>query len=142
MWGTPNDRFVILISRISDLGRSLRRAGPFISEKFHLGVEAQFARMLFAVVVLFYISWTAIVVSSGSSYIYTHTQFLLPWLHTQKWVWHQVLKLLSVIRHVTCLCTCTVHVYMYSARVHVQCTCTCTVHVYMYMYMYVVRAAP
>lgn len=48
-------------TRISDLGRSLRRAAPFISEKFHLGVEAQFARMLFAVVVLFYVSWTLIV---------------------------------------------------------------------------------
>ena len=34
-----------------------------MAEKFQLGVEAQFARMLFAVVVLFYISWSTIVVS-------------------------------------------------------------------------------
>ena len=34
-----------------------------ITEKFQLGVEAQFARMLFVVVVLFYVSWTTTVVS-------------------------------------------------------------------------------
>lgn len=32
-------------------------------EKFQFGVEAQFAGMLFVVVLLFYLSWTAILVS-------------------------------------------------------------------------------
>lgn len=49
--------------RISDLGKSLKKAAPLITEKFQLGVEAQFARMLLAVVVLFYISWTGLMVS-------------------------------------------------------------------------------
>lgn len=49
--------------RISGIGIALKKAAPIITEKFQLGVEAQFARMLFAVVALFYVSWTALVVS-------------------------------------------------------------------------------
>lgn len=49
--------------RISGIGSALKKAAPLITEKFQLGVEAQFARMLFAVVALFYVSWTALVVS-------------------------------------------------------------------------------
>lgn len=49
-----------LTSRISDLGKSLKTG---ITEKFQLGVEAEFGRMFFLVVVLFYITWTTIVVS-------------------------------------------------------------------------------
>ena len=57
--------------RISDLGKSLKRAAPVISEKFPLGVAAQFVRMLFTVVLLFYVSWTTIVVSP-CTYLDTH----------------------------------------------------------------------
>ena len=57
--------------RISDLGKSIKRAAPVISEKFQLGVEAQFVRMLFSVVLLFYVSWTTIVVGLRA-YVYTH----------------------------------------------------------------------
>ena len=56
--------------RISDIGKSLKKAAPLITEKFQLGVEAQFARMLLAVVVLFYISWTGLMVSYGGTYAY------------------------------------------------------------------------
>ena len=49
-----------LTTRISDLGKSLKTG---ISEKFQLGVEAEFGRMFFFVVLLFYITWTTIVVS-------------------------------------------------------------------------------
>ena len=63
---TPSPTF-----RISDLGKSLKRAAPVISEKFQLGVEAQFVRMLFSVVLLFYVSWTTIVVSL-CTYLDTH----------------------------------------------------------------------
>lgn len=56
--------------RISDLGKSLKKAAPIIQEKFQLGVEAQFARMLLAVVVLFYISWTGLMVSYGGIVLY------------------------------------------------------------------------
>lgn len=59
------------IHRISDLGTALKRAAPLITEKFQLGVEAQFARMLFAVVALFYVSWTTLVVSSHAHLTYT-----------------------------------------------------------------------
>ena len=59
--------------RISDLGKSIKAAAPLITEKLQLGVEAQFARMLFAVVALFYISWTVIVVSG--------------WVLVGGWVW-------------------------------------------------------
>jgi len=52
-------------SRISDLGKSLKKAAPVIQEKFQFGVEAQFAGMLFAVVALFYASWTTLVVSES-----------------------------------------------------------------------------
>ena len=45
------------------MGKSIKKAAPVITEKFQLGVEAQFARMLFVVVVLFYVSWTTTVVS-------------------------------------------------------------------------------
>lgn len=55
--------FLLLSRRISDLGKTIKAAAPIFTEKFQLGVEAQFARMLFAVVALFYISWTTIVVS-------------------------------------------------------------------------------
>eukprot|EP00731_Ephydatia_muelleri_P015530 Em0008g1250a len=48
-----------LTTRISDLGKSLKTG---ISEKFQLGVEAEFGRMFFFVVLLFYITWTTIVV--------------------------------------------------------------------------------
>ena len=51
------------IHRISDIGIAIRKAAPIITEKFQLGVEAQFARMLFAVVALFYVSWTTLLVS-------------------------------------------------------------------------------
>ena len=44
-----------------------------ITEKFQLGVEAQFARMLFAVVGLYYISWTTIVVSIPLTKCTKHT---------------------------------------------------------------------
>jgi len=57
--------------RISDLGKSLKKAAPLITEKFQLGVEAQFARMLLAVVVLFYISWTGLMVSYGGTHAYS-----------------------------------------------------------------------
>ena len=60
-------KFVVIFfastHRISDLGKSLKRAAPVITEKFQLGVEAQFVGMLFTVVLLFYVSWTTIVVS-------------------------------------------------------------------------------
>jgi len=49
------------------LGKSLKKAGPLITEKFQLGVEAQFARMLFAVTALFYFTWTTLVVSVDAS---------------------------------------------------------------------------
>lgn len=49
-----------LTTCISDLGKSLKTG---ISEKFQLGVEAEFGRMFFFVVLLFYITWTTIVVS-------------------------------------------------------------------------------
>ena len=49
--------------RISDIGIALKKAAPILTERFQLGVEAQFARMLFAVVALFYVSWTTLVVS-------------------------------------------------------------------------------
>lgn len=57
--------------RISDIGKSLKKAAPLITEKFQLGVEAQFARMLLAVVVLFYISWTGLMVSYGGTHAYS-----------------------------------------------------------------------
>ncbi len=57
--------FIFSKFRISDLGNALKKAAPVITEKFQLGVEAQFARMLFAVVALFYLSWTTLVVSWG-----------------------------------------------------------------------------
>ena len=49
-----------LVSRISDFGKTLKTG---ISEKFQLGVEAEFGRMFFFVVILFYITWTTIMVS-------------------------------------------------------------------------------
>ncbi len=52
--------------RISDLSKSLRKAAPLVAEKFQFGVEAQFAVMLFAVVFLFYLTWTAILVSPST----------------------------------------------------------------------------
>ncbi len=57
--------------RISDLSKSLRKAAPLVVEKFQFGVEAQFAVMLFAVVFLFYLTWTAILVSDHNSYTRT-----------------------------------------------------------------------
>ena len=61
-------------SRISDFGKSIKKAAPIIQEKFQLGVEAQFARMLLCVVILFYVSWTTLMVSyfacSACIYIY------------------------------------------------------------------------
>ena len=56
-------RAIMLCSRISDIGIALKKAAPILTERFQLGVEAQFARMLFAVVALFYVSWTTLVVS-------------------------------------------------------------------------------
>ncbi len=53
----------LLTHRISDLSKSLRKAAPLVAEKFQFGLEAQFAFMLFAVVFLFYLTWTAILVS-------------------------------------------------------------------------------
>lgn len=53
----------IFFHRISDIGIAIKKAAPIITEKFQLGVEAQFARMLFAVVALFYVSWTTLLVS-------------------------------------------------------------------------------
>ena len=43
------------------IGKSLTKAS--ITQKFQLSVEAQFARMFFAVVALFYVSWTTLMVS-------------------------------------------------------------------------------
>ena len=56
--------FSLYACRISDFRLAIKKAAPMITEKFQFGVEAQFARMLFAVVALFYVSWTTIVVSS------------------------------------------------------------------------------
>jgi len=55
---------VISAHRISDLSKSLKKAAPLVAEKFQFGVEAQFAFMLFVVVVVFYLSWTAVLVST------------------------------------------------------------------------------
>ena len=55
--------FTMSVCRISDIGIALKKAAPILTERFQLGVEAQFARMLFAVVALFYVSWTTLVVS-------------------------------------------------------------------------------
>lgn len=53
-----------LVSRISDLGKSLKTAAPVLSDKLQLGVEAKFLRMFVVVVILFYLSWLPIVVST------------------------------------------------------------------------------
>ena len=58
-----NHSVCLCVYRISDLSKSLRKAAPAMAEKFQFGVEAQFAGMLFVVVVLFYSSWTAMLVS-------------------------------------------------------------------------------
>ena len=51
------------LCRISDIGITLKKAAPILTERLQLGIEAQFAGMLFAVVALFYVSWTTLVVS-------------------------------------------------------------------------------
>ena len=51
-----------LSSRIGDLNKSLKKAAPLIGESLKLSIEAQFARMLLAITVLFYLSWLPIVV--------------------------------------------------------------------------------
>ena len=52
-----------LVSRVSDLGQRLKKTAPVIGEWLQLSIEAQFARMLLAVTVLFYINWMPTVVS-------------------------------------------------------------------------------
>jgi len=51
------------VSKVSDLGQRLRKSAPAIGEWLQLSIEAQFARMLLAVTILFYISWMPTVVS-------------------------------------------------------------------------------
>ena len=55
-----------LVSRISDLGKSLKTAAPVLSDKLQLGSEAQFLRMFIVVVIFFYLSWLPVVVSVPS----------------------------------------------------------------------------
>ena len=51
------------VSKVSDLGQRLKKTAPVIGEWLQLSIEAQFARMLLAVTVLFYINWMPTVVS-------------------------------------------------------------------------------
>ena len=55
-----------LASKVSDLGQRLKKTAPVIGERLQLSIEAQFARMLLAVTVLFYINWLPTVVSEKS----------------------------------------------------------------------------
>lgn len=52
-----------LVSKVSDLGQRLKKTAPAIGEWLQLSVEAQFARMLLVVTILFYINWMPTVVS-------------------------------------------------------------------------------
>lgn len=52
-----------IVSRVSDLGQRLKKTAPVIGEWLQLSIEAQFARMLLAVTILFYIDWMPTVVS-------------------------------------------------------------------------------
>ena len=75
-----------LVSRISDLGKSLKTAAPALSDKLQLGSEAQFLRMFIVVVIFFYLSWLPVVVSvplssiacSFTSCIFSFPVSLLP----------------------------------------------------------------
>ena len=49
---------------VTDLGNRIKSIAPAVGEWLQLSVEAQFARMLLAVTVLFYISWMPTVVST------------------------------------------------------------------------------
>ena len=52
-----------LVSKVSDLGQRLKKTAPAIGEWLQLSIEAQFARMLLVVTILFYINWMPTVVS-------------------------------------------------------------------------------
>ena len=52
-----------LVSKVSDFGNRIKKAAPVVGEWLQLSIEAQFARMLLAVTILFYISWMPTVVS-------------------------------------------------------------------------------
>lgn len=52
-----------LVSKVSDLGQRLKKTAPAVLQ---LSIEAQFARMLLAVTVLFYINWMPTVVSKNA----------------------------------------------------------------------------
>jgi len=49
-------------SKVSDFGNRIKKVAPAVGEWLQLSIEAQFARMLLAVTVLFYISWMPTVV--------------------------------------------------------------------------------
>lgn len=53
-----------LVSKVSDLGQRLKKTAPAIGEWLQLSIEAQFARMLLVVTILFYINWMPTVVSA------------------------------------------------------------------------------
>ena len=55
-----------LVSKVSDLSQRLKKTAPAVGEWLQLSIEAQFARMLLAVTVLFYINWMPTVVSAMS----------------------------------------------------------------------------
>lgn len=55
-----------LASKVSDLGQRLKKTAPVIGERLQLSIEAQFARMLLVVTILFYINWMPTVVSEKS----------------------------------------------------------------------------
>ena len=86
--------------RISGIGIALKKAAPIITEKFQLGVEAQFARMLFAVVALFYVSWTALVVSMP-------TEVHVCGVGTKHSVAHDSVQLRSAVNECMVLGTCS-----------------------------------
>lgn len=52
-----------LVSKVSDFGNRIKKVAPAVGEWLQFSIEAQFARMLLAVTVLFYISWMPTVVS-------------------------------------------------------------------------------
>ena len=66
-----------LVSRISDLGKSIKTAAPALSGKLQLGAESQFLRMFAVVVFFFYLSWLPIVVSVVCVYMCMHSSCIL-----------------------------------------------------------------